>query len=101
MLYSLADLKLVYTKVTESGELWIGGRLSGQANANNFKESFEWLTGEKILYNYNGWEDSDPDYFEQGCMSLGKDTTRRDGTKGPFFGTLVCDQSHKFLCEIY
>merc|ERR1711911_176663 len=90
MLYSLADLKLVYTKVTYSDLIWVGGRLNAQANANNFKESFEWLTGERIPYNYNGWTDFEPDIISHDCLSTYKDYKRRDGTKGPALATYGC-----------
>jgi len=79
---------------------WIGGR-SNQENTNS---GYEWLNGDLISAADGLWETSEPNAHSP-CMVIGitnffRAELRKDGTKGPAFGTAACSSKYPFFCQI-
>jgi len=88
---------------------WIGGFLVDRAGHG---KNYEWVNGDcrqdpdPVSDKDNNWLDAwtTKDYYKENgsCMLVtSKSMERIDGTKGPGYRTLNCEEQIPFLCEIY
>jgi len=98
------DLYYVYGKYIAGNTVsaWVGGHMNARATESNFKESFEWVDGDRISADDGNWKSDEPTGLDWKCMYIYKGpSTRKDGTSGPTYVSGGCSGSSTgFLCEI-